>query len=78
MTTTRTIQTDQFNVKGASGRSYTVIEHTTQHDNTTISDTQTKWINGLVSYSTIRGGAVNKTATDEFFILDADESATRI
>jgi len=78
MATTRIIQTDQFQVKGSSGKVYTITEETTQHDGTTISDTHTQWKNGLAGYTVQGGGAANKSASGEFVIVATGESCVRI
>jgi len=77
MTRTRTIETDRFEVKGTSGRTYTLIERTEQHETTSLSATSRTWEDGMKSYQVIGGGNANLGKDGSFLIVANGESASR-
>lgn len=77
MTRTRTIETDRFEAKGTSGRTYTLIERTEQHETTSLSSTSRKWEDGMKSYHVLGGGNANRGKDGSFVIVANGESVSR-
>lgn len=77
MTSTRTLQSDRFEIRAAPGNVYTVIETTEQVETTLLSDAPRRWETLRKSYQILDGGSVLRIDSTTFFVVATGETAIR-
>jgi hypothetical protein len=78
MAASRSRETDRFEVKGSTGRIYTITERTDQIDVTTLDDEFRRWEDVQKSYLVLGGGSVSRINDSSFVLVATGETVTRL